>query len=245
MGGNAQIDANYRRNRRNFPAGFSKGPHGSGIAPEVRPDCCNLSTGPLFGRRGDAAAVLQQHTGELASRAAAMTERGGWPAPPKQRRRPCREGPSARGRDPRCGPRASGRTPSSPNSMSTCRRWTSPAEAPATCAAVRWRCGALPSAGSPATPRSASTTPTRRGRLVVAAYHRRDRQRRHAVPRRFGHPAINDGGRVVRLVIHPILTVARDADGRLCELAARHGGQRESWMQIAITREPTAPSSPA
>ena len=30
--------------------------------------------------------------------------------------------------------------------------------------------------------------------------------------------AINDGGRDVRLVIHPILTVARDADGRLGEL---------------------------
>jgi glutamate dehydrogenase len=50
--------------------------------------------------------------------------------------------------------------------------------------------------------------------------------------------AINAGGRVVHLVIHPIVTVARDPQGRLCELRdAAAAGQRESWMHIEITRE--------
>ena len=50
--------------------------------------------------------------------------------------------------------------------------------------------------------------------------------------------AINAGDRVVRLVIHPILTVVRDADGQLLEVGgAEASGQRESWMQIAISRE--------
>jgi len=50
--------------------------------------------------------------------------------------------------------------------------------------------------------------------------------------------AVNDGGREVRLVIHPILTVARDAKGDLLGLDPPAGGLRESWMQIEITREP-------
>jgi glutamate dehydrogenase len=50
--------------------------------------------------------------------------------------------------------------------------------------------------------------------------------------------AINDGGREVRLVIHPILGVARDADGRVLALGPDAPGQRESWMQIEISREP-------
>jgi glutamate dehydrogenase len=50
--------------------------------------------------------------------------------------------------------------------------------------------------------------------------------------------AINDGGREVRLVIHPILAVARDSDGRVVALAPDAAGLRESWMQIEITREP-------
>ena len=50
--------------------------------------------------------------------------------------------------------------------------------------------------------------------------------------------AINSSGRVVHLVIHPIMTVARDPKGRLCELRdAAAAGLRESWMQIEITRE--------
>ena len=49
--------------------------------------------------------------------------------------------------------------------------------------------------------------------------------------------AINASGRIVHLVIHPILTVARDPEGRLGELdGAATAGLRESWMQIEITR---------
>ena len=50
--------------------------------------------------------------------------------------------------------------------------------------------------------------------------------------------AINESGREVRLVIHPILQVARDAAGALVELDPLQRGLRESWMQIAIGREP-------
>ena len=50
--------------------------------------------------------------------------------------------------------------------------------------------------------------------------------------------AINDGGREVRLVIHPILSVARDPAGSIVGLDPRVGGLRKSWMQIAIAREP-------
>ena len=50
--------------------------------------------------------------------------------------------------------------------------------------------------------------------------------------------AINDGGREVRLVIHPILTIARDAKGHLVGLDPPNDGLRESRMQIEITREP-------
>jgi glutamate dehydrogenase len=50
--------------------------------------------------------------------------------------------------------------------------------------------------------------------------------------------AINASGRIVHLVIHPIMTVARDATGRLIELCgAAAAGLRESWMQIEITRQ--------
>jgi glutamate dehydrogenase len=50
--------------------------------------------------------------------------------------------------------------------------------------------------------------------------------------------AINEGGREVRLVIHPIINVARDNAGGLVALDPPAGGLRESWMQIAISREP-------
>src|SRR5271166_1813676 len=50
--------------------------------------------------------------------------------------------------------------------------------------------------------------------------------------------AINAGGRVTHLVIHPILNVVRDPKGRLRELRdVEAAGLRESWMQIEITRE--------
>jgi glutamate dehydrogenase len=52
--------------------------------------------------------------------------------------------------------------------------------------------------------------------------------------------AINERGGVVRLVIHPIVWVARDGDGTLAGLDPKAGGQRESWMQIEISREPDA-----
>jgi glutamate dehydrogenase len=50
--------------------------------------------------------------------------------------------------------------------------------------------------------------------------------------------AINDGGREVRLVIHPVLIVARDDAGGLIGLDPPAASLRESWMQIEITREP-------
>jgi glutamate dehydrogenase len=50
--------------------------------------------------------------------------------------------------------------------------------------------------------------------------------------------AINASGRVVHLVIHPILTVTRDPKRWLCALGdAQAAGLRESWMQIEITRQ--------
>jgi glutamate dehydrogenase len=50
--------------------------------------------------------------------------------------------------------------------------------------------------------------------------------------------AINASSRVVHLIIHPILTVARGLDGRTCEIRdAGADGLRESWMQIEITPE--------
>ena len=55
--------------------------------------------------------------------------------------------------------------------------------------------------------------------------------------------AINAGNRVVHLIIHPIFTVARSSESRICDiLDADMAGSRESWMQIEITPEsdPTA-----
>src|SRR6266403_1104856 len=49
--------------------------------------------------------------------------------------------------------------------------------------------------------------------------------------------AINGSGRVVHLVIHPIMTVARDPQGRLLEVHdSPAAGHRESWMHVEITR---------
>jgi glutamate dehydrogenase len=50
--------------------------------------------------------------------------------------------------------------------------------------------------------------------------------------------AINERGATVRLVIHPILKVARDNQGVFLALDAETGGERESWMQIEVTRQP-------
>ncbi|MBV8888659.1 MAG: NAD-glutamate dehydrogenase [Alphaproteobacteria bacterium] len=51
--------------------------------------------------------------------------------------------------------------------------------------------------------------------------------------------AINAGERVVHLVIHPIMTAVRDADGRLFALdEPALPGLPESWMQIEIAAEP-------
>ncbi len=52
--------------------------------------------------------------------------------------------------------------------------------------------------------------------------------------------AINDRSGVVHLVIHPIVAVRRDGEGRAAGLAQDGAGLRESWMQIEITREPDA-----
>ncbi len=51
--------------------------------------------------------------------------------------------------------------------------------------------------------------------------------------------AINDRGRMVRLVIHPVIVVSRDEAGRHVGFGAP-GGVRESWMQIEIARERSA-----
>jgi glutamate dehydrogenase len=52
--------------------------------------------------------------------------------------------------------------------------------------------------------------------------------------------AINESGREVRLVIHPVFSARRDRAARVVSLDPPQGGVRESWMQIAITREPDA-----
>ena len=51
--------------------------------------------------------------------------------------------------------------------------------------------------------------------------------------------AINETGREVRLVIHPILSVERDGAGRFVAFGGAEA-PRESWMQIVIAREPDA-----
>ena len=50
--------------------------------------------------------------------------------------------------------------------------------------------------------------------------------------------SVNEGGREVRLIIHPILNVLRDRTGALVDLDPSERGSRESWMQIEVTREP-------
>jgi glutamate dehydrogenase len=52
--------------------------------------------------------------------------------------------------------------------------------------------------------------------------------------------AINEAGREVRLVIHPILQAARNDEGALIGLDPPQGGAHESWMQIAVGRMPDA-----
>jgi glutamate dehydrogenase len=51
--------------------------------------------------------------------------------------------------------------------------------------------------------------------------------------------AINDRGRPVRLVIHPVIAMSRDAAGKTVGVGAPDG-TRESWMQIEIARERNA-----
>src|SRR6516162_311495 len=53
---------------------------------------------------------------------------------------------------------------------------------------------------------------------------------------------INGSNRIVHLVIHPILTVARDHDGRLRDI--REPGIRESWMQVEISPSHRADLAP-
>jgi glutamate dehydrogenase len=50
--------------------------------------------------------------------------------------------------------------------------------------------------------------------------------------------AISESGREVRLNIHPVLTVRRDAAGCVTEFDPEAGGRPESWMQLGIAREP-------
>ena len=52
------------------------------------------------------------------------------------------------------------------------------------------------------------------------------------------HAAMTRAGHEVGLVIHPVVTVARDRDGTLEALDPKTGGARESWMLIEIGREP-------
>src|SRR5262249_16832491 len=53
---------------------------------------------------------------------------------------------------------------------------------------------------------------------------------------------INASNRIVHLVIHPILTVARDRDGRVRDI--REPGIRESWMQVEISPSHRADLAP-
>jgi len=51
--------------------------------------------------------------------------------------------------------------------------------------------------------------------------------------------AINRRGGVARLVVHPVVTVTRDATGALIDFGTANGAH-ESWIQLAITRERNA-----
>ena len=113
-----------------------------------------------------------------------------------------------------------------------------------------WRFGGRPEQRR--APRSGSTTRTARRRLGLAAHDRRDRQRRHAVPGRFGDRRDQRAAAVeVRLVIHPILAVARDGPaacsgsirrrGRACaNILDADRDQPASPMPAAAMRWPTA-----
>ncbi|HEX3882991.1 MAG TPA: NAD-glutamate dehydrogenase [Stellaceae bacterium] len=54
------------------------------------------------------------------------------------------------------------------------------------------------------------------------------------------HAALSGAGHEVCLVIHPVVSVARDGDGNFAELDPASGGIRESWMLVEIGREPHA-----
>ena len=109
------------------------------------------------------------------------------------------------------------------------------------CAAARSRCGASERGGCQATRAFASTTLLRR---ATDGLRRTRSSRSSTTTCRFWSnsvsAAINERDGVVRLVIHPVIVVARDSDGNLVGLDPGERGQRESWMQIEITREPDA-----
>ncbi len=69
----------------------------------------------------------------------------------------------------------------------------------------------------------------------------RDRHRRHAVPRRFGHPRTRRKDVAIHLVVHPQFVVKRDLHGRLLAVSGTldaHDAPKdalvESWMHLEV-----------
>ena len=113
--------------------------------------------------------------------------------------------------------------------------------------ATRSTCSALPSrsVGSLRNVRSARPRPglqphPRGPRLGVAAHRRRDRHRRHAVPRRLRHlERWPRTGLSLHLVVHPQFTVERTLAGRAAKRAPDHSrgtrGRRVPWPSRGCT----------
>ena len=135
-----------------------------------------------------------------------------------------------------------------PSSMRMSRPTPSRRAAPRICAAARWRCGASPATAKAATPRSGSTTPTarptagRRPHTIVEIVNDDMPFLVDSVT-----AAINESGREVRLVIHPILTRGARRDRRA--RGARSAGRADSAnpgcrsRSAASRRQPSAPRS--
>ena len=90
--------------------------------------------------------------------------------------------------------RKGGGVPSSPRSTPTCRSTISTGARSSSSTAPASPSGSSRATARPAPPRSGSTRRPGRARLGLAAYRGRDRQRRHAVPGRFGDRRVEPAG---------------------------------------------------
>ena len=147
--------------------------------------------------------------------------------------------------------RASTRRPRAPRrttSSGSCAR-TTPHVAPedlsdrsaSTSTARRSRTGASPASAQPGEPKVRVYNPNVEEHGWQSPHtRRRDRHRRHAVPRRLGRDGARRGtGSAIHLLVHPtVMRVRRDDDGRLLEL--RRGttdGLAESLIHVEIDRQ--------